>query len=152
MKRLRTWKLFQIFSTEIKKSKTYNGWYPITGLSNGTTPMQIQSGRTVPLKRCRSSKLHLALFFFSLNVCYLFGSGCVSCRPKSQRSNSSKITYGKKSKCGLYLYMQRGTSVLRLCSAIMQKLETICRLLLLHKCFRDVFRYFLVSKFFQSLR
>jgi hypothetical protein len=28
MKRLRTLKLFQIFSTEIKKSKTYNGWCP----------------------------------------------------------------------------------------------------------------------------
>ncbi len=49
MKRLRTWKLFQIFSTEIKKSKTYSGWCPFQGLSNGTTLMQIQSGRTVPL-------------------------------------------------------------------------------------------------------
>jgi hypothetical protein len=37
MKRLRTWKLFQIFSTEIKKSKTYGGWCPFQGLSNGTT-------------------------------------------------------------------------------------------------------------------
>ncbi len=50
MKRLRTLKLFQIFSTEIKKSKTYSGWCPFKGLSNGTTLMQIQSGRTVPLK------------------------------------------------------------------------------------------------------
>ncbi len=49
MKRLRTLKLFQIFSTEIKKSKTYSGWCPFKGLSNGTTLMQIQSGRTVPL-------------------------------------------------------------------------------------------------------
>ncbi len=50
MKRLRTLKLFQIFSTEIKKSKTYSGWCPFKGLFNGTTLMQIQSGRTVPLK------------------------------------------------------------------------------------------------------
>ncbi len=40
----------QIFSTEIKKSKTYSGWCPFQGLSNGTTLMKIQSGRTVPLK------------------------------------------------------------------------------------------------------
>ncbi len=50
MKRLRTLKLFQIFSTEIKKSKTYSGWCPFKGLFNGTTLMQIQSGWTVPLK------------------------------------------------------------------------------------------------------
>ncbi len=49
MKRLRTLTLFQIFSTEIKKSKTYSGWCPFKGLSNGSTLMQIQSGRTVPL-------------------------------------------------------------------------------------------------------
>ncbi len=49
MKRLRTLKLFQIFSTEIKKSKTYSGLCPFKGLSNGTTLMQIQSGRTVPI-------------------------------------------------------------------------------------------------------
>jgi hypothetical protein len=49
MKRLRTLKLFQIFITEIKKSKTYSGLCPFQGLSNGTTLMQIQSGRTVPL-------------------------------------------------------------------------------------------------------
>ncbi len=49
-KRLRTLKLSQIFSTEIKKSKTYSGWCPFKGLSNGTTLMQIQSGRTVPLR------------------------------------------------------------------------------------------------------
>jgi hypothetical protein len=36
-------KLFQIFRTKIKKIKTYSG------LSNGTTLMQIQSGRPVPL-------------------------------------------------------------------------------------------------------
>ncbi len=49
MKRLRTLKLFQIFSTEIKKSKTYSGWCPFKGLSNGTNLIKIQSGRTVPL-------------------------------------------------------------------------------------------------------
>jgi hypothetical protein len=42
-------KLFQIFSTEIQKSKTYSGKCPFKGLSNGTTLKQIQSGRTVPL-------------------------------------------------------------------------------------------------------
>ncbi len=50
MKWLRTLKLFQIFRTKIKKSKTYSGLYPFQGLSNGTPLMQIQSGRTVPLK------------------------------------------------------------------------------------------------------
>jgi hypothetical protein len=32
-----------------KKLKTYSGWCPFKGLSNDTTLMQIQSGRTVPL-------------------------------------------------------------------------------------------------------
>ncbi len=38
----------QIFKTEIKKSKTYSGWCPFQGLSNGngTTLMHIQSGQT----------------------------------------------------------------------------------------------------------
>jgi hypothetical protein len=49
MKRLRTLKFFQIFKTEIKKSKTYSS-ICFLGLSNDTTLMQIQSGRTVPLK------------------------------------------------------------------------------------------------------
>jgi hypothetical protein len=73
MKGLRTLKLFQIFSTEIKNSKTYSGC-PFKGLCNGITLMLIQSGRTVPfsqqssahdpyvpnrgsLKRCRLSWL-----------------------------------------------------------------------------------------------
>jgi hypothetical protein len=47
--RLRTLKSFQIFKTEIKKSKTFSGRCPFQGLYNGTTLMQIQSGRTVPL-------------------------------------------------------------------------------------------------------
>ncbi len=45
---------FEVFSKiqdqKIKKSKIYSGWCPFPGLSNGTTLMQIQSGRTVPLK------------------------------------------------------------------------------------------------------
>ncbi len=49
MKRLRTLKSFKIFKSEIKKLKTYSGWCPFKGLSNDTTLMQIQSGRTVPL-------------------------------------------------------------------------------------------------------
>ncbi len=48
MKRLRTLKSFKIFKSEIKKLKIYSGWCPFKGLS---TLMQIQSGRTVPLKR-----------------------------------------------------------------------------------------------------
>jgi hypothetical protein len=51
MKRLRTLKSLKIFNSEIKKLKTYSGWYPFKGLSNDTTVMQIQSGRTVPLNK-----------------------------------------------------------------------------------------------------
>jgi hypothetical protein len=40
---------FQIFKTEIKRSKTYSGWCPFQGISIGTTLVQIQFGRTVPL-------------------------------------------------------------------------------------------------------
>jgi hypothetical protein len=47
MEWLRALMLFQIFRTKIKKSKTYSD--VVKGLSNGTTLMQIQSGRTVPL-------------------------------------------------------------------------------------------------------
>ncbi len=50
MKRLRTLKSFKIFKSEIKKLKTYSGWCAFKGLSNDTTLMQIQSGRTVPLR------------------------------------------------------------------------------------------------------
>ncbi len=50
MKRLRSFKSFQIIMSHIKKSKTYSGWCPFQGLSNGTTLMKIQSGRTVPLR------------------------------------------------------------------------------------------------------
>ncbi len=41
MKRLRTSKSFQIFKSEIKISKTYSGWCPFQGLSNGSTLMKI---------------------------------------------------------------------------------------------------------------
>ncbi len=50
MKQLITLKSFQIFRTEIKKSKTYSNGCPFYGISNVTTLMQIQSGPTVPLK------------------------------------------------------------------------------------------------------
>ncbi len=39
-----------IFKIKNKKFKTYSGWCPFKGLSNDTTLMQIQSGRTVPLR------------------------------------------------------------------------------------------------------
>ncbi len=45
----RTLNSCQIFKIKNQKSKTYSGWCPFKGLSNGTTLMQIQSGRTVPL-------------------------------------------------------------------------------------------------------
>jgi hypothetical protein len=51
MKRLKTLKSFKIFKSEIKKLKTYIGWCPFKGLSNDTTLMQIQSGRSVPLNK-----------------------------------------------------------------------------------------------------
>jgi hypothetical protein len=50
MKRLRTLRSFKIFKHERKKLKNYSGWCPFKGLSNDTTLMQIQSGRTVPLR------------------------------------------------------------------------------------------------------
>jgi hypothetical protein len=49
MKRLRTLNSYQILKIKNKKYKTHSGWYPFQGLYNGTTLMQIQSGRTVPL-------------------------------------------------------------------------------------------------------
>ncbi len=57
MKLLRTLKSFQIFKSEIKKSKIYSGWCPFQGLSNGTlscrsnlagrysVPLKVQSGQ-----------------------------------------------------------------------------------------------------------
>ncbi len=49
MKRLRTLNSNKIFKIKNKKLKTYSGWCPFQCLSNGTTLMHIQSGRTVPL-------------------------------------------------------------------------------------------------------
>ncbi len=49
MERLRTLNSYQIFKIKNKKIKTYSGWCPFKGLSNDTTLLQIQSGRTVPL-------------------------------------------------------------------------------------------------------
>ncbi len=57
MNRFRTLNSFQIFKIKIKKSRTYSGWCSFQGISNNTTLMQIQSGRTVHLKipnpKCR---------------------------------------------------------------------------------------------------
>ncbi len=47
------WTLIKYSRSKIKKLKTYSGWCPFKGLSNDTTLMQIQSGRTVPLKKTR---------------------------------------------------------------------------------------------------
>ncbi len=57
MKQLRTLKSFQIFRSEIEKSKTYSSWCPFQGLSNGTTLMKIHSGRMVRLSN-EPSKPH----------------------------------------------------------------------------------------------
>ena len=48
MERLRTLNSCKIFKIKNKKLKTYSGWCPFKVLSNDTTLMQIQSGRTVP--------------------------------------------------------------------------------------------------------
>ncbi len=37
MKQLRALNSYQIFKIKNKKSKTYSGWFPFQGLSNGTT-------------------------------------------------------------------------------------------------------------------
>jgi hypothetical protein len=42
------WTLIKYSSSKIKN--TNRGWFPFQGLSNGTTLMQIQSGRMVHLK------------------------------------------------------------------------------------------------------
>jgi hypothetical protein len=56
MKRLRTLNSYQIFKIKNKKLKTYSSHCPFKGLSNGTTHMQIQSGRTVPLRQLGSDE------------------------------------------------------------------------------------------------
>ncbi len=71
MKRLRTLKSFQIFKTEIKKSKTYCSWSPFQGLFNGTTLVQIQSGRTVPFKYRHSfHSNHDACGIYKTSLCF----------------------------------------------------------------------------------
>ncbi len=50
MERLRTLNSYKIFEIKTKKLKTCSGWCPFKGLSNDISLMQIQSGRTVPLK------------------------------------------------------------------------------------------------------
>ncbi len=47
-----------------EKIKTFSGWCPFKGLSNGTTLMQIQSGRTVPLKVHKREKFFGSDFEF----------------------------------------------------------------------------------------
>ncbi len=43
--------LIKYTRSKIKNKKTYRGWCPFQGLSNGTTLMQIQSVRMVPLSQ-----------------------------------------------------------------------------------------------------
>ncbi len=50
----------------MKKLKTYSGWYPFHGLSNGGILMQIQSGRTVPLN-CLSRNTVFQAYFEQVN-------------------------------------------------------------------------------------
>jgi hypothetical protein len=57
MERLRNLNSYQIFKIKNKKLKTYSDWCPFKGLSNDTTLMLIQSGRTVPLRKVISLKI-----------------------------------------------------------------------------------------------
>jgi hypothetical protein len=63
---------FELFKSERKKLKNYSGWCPFKGLSNDTTLMQIQSGRTVPLRRDYPAlqKLKFINFFLCLWVIF----------------------------------------------------------------------------------
>jgi hypothetical protein len=67
MEQLRTLNSYKIFKIKKKILKTYSCWWPFKVLSNDTTLMQIQSGRTVPchavflpkeLQHCFYSHLH----------------------------------------------------------------------------------------------
>ncbi len=51
---------FELFKIKNKKLKTYSGWCPCNRLSSDTTLMQIQSGRTVPLKQTYKRKTERA--------------------------------------------------------------------------------------------
>jgi hypothetical protein len=62
MKRLRILKSFKIFRSEIKKLKTYSGLCAFKGLFNDTTLMQIQSGRTVPLRYRKYQEIFVPLY------------------------------------------------------------------------------------------
>ncbi len=68
MERLRTLNSYKIFKIKNKKLKTYSGWCPFKVLSNDTTLMQIQSGRTVPLMRILSfcHKVFVLQAFFKI--------------------------------------------------------------------------------------
>ncbi len=66
MKRLRT--LYsQIFKSKNKESKTFSSWCPFQGLFNGTTLMQIHSGRMVPLSVSTFVRLKCFLIAVSLH-------------------------------------------------------------------------------------
>jgi hypothetical protein len=67
MMKLRILKSFQIFKTEIKKSKTCSGCCPFLCLSNGSTLMKIQSGQAMPLKGSLTRDFRLQVFF--MNQC-----------------------------------------------------------------------------------
>jgi hypothetical protein len=49
-----------------QKSKTYSGWGPFQGLSNGTTFMQIQSSRRVPLNNSEKRRWWRSLSYYRL--------------------------------------------------------------------------------------
>ncbi len=49
IKRVRTLNSYQLFKIKNKKYKIHSDWCPFQGLSSGTTLVQIQSDRTVPL-------------------------------------------------------------------------------------------------------
>jgi len=71
MERLRTLNSYQIFKIKNKKLKTYSGSCPFKGLSNDTTLMQIQSGRTVPLNSYSINQTKI-LIQFQCTVCITY--------------------------------------------------------------------------------
>ncbi len=115
MKRLRTLKFLQKFKIRIKNSKTYSGCCPFPGLSNGTILMQIQSGRTVPLRvpvvgkekkggsRCLqwlgiSLGLWRSMSIFVLNMLFVIEK-CTSISALSSKLNRWFVWIDKK-RCG----------------------------------------------------
>jgi hypothetical protein len=85
MKRLKTLKSLKIFKSEIKKLKPYSGWCAFKGLSNDTTFMQIQSGRTVPL---------------NLNLRYIFEIALYILFAETKKSGGSTLSYMIKRRYG----------------------------------------------------